>query len=323
MNAWLNALGRALLDCLRPKIIAISLLPLAVMLALVLLLGYFYWTPAVQAFGQWLQTSMAWGWIQPGLAQLGMDNAATWVASTFVFLVSSSLVAILSLVLVAVFMMPAMVQQVAARRFPQLASLGEQGWVRSLWWGLWATVLAVAAWVLTLPLWLIPPLAFVIPPLIWGWLAYRLFASDALLGHANAQERQLLLQQHRWPLLLMGVVCAYLGAAPSVVWASGIVFVLAFPVLLPLGVWIYTLVFIFSALWFIHYMFHALHELRLSQGYGLVDVVEDLKAEARPTRSTGAAVAEASIGSLLPKHDTDAKNPAQSPDSTASDRSLP
>jgi hypothetical protein len=36
----------------------------------------------------------------------------------------------------------------------------------------------------------------------------------------------------------------------------------AFVILIPIAVWIYTLVFIFSALWFVHFLLLALSKLR-------------------------------------------------------------
>jgi hypothetical protein len=60
----------------------------------------------------------------------------------------------------------------------------------------------------------------------------------------------------------MGVFCGYLGAAPSVLWASGALFAAAFVVLVPLAIWIYTLVFALSSLWFAHYCLAVLQLLR-------------------------------------------------------------
>jgi ABC-type transport system involved in multi-copper enzyme maturation permease subunit len=60
----------------------------------------------------------------------------------------------------------------------------------------------------------------------------------------------------------MGVATGYLGAAPSVVWASGWFFAAAFVFLIPVAIWIYTLVFAFSSLWFTHYALAALEQLR-------------------------------------------------------------
>ena len=64
-------------------------------------------------------------------------------------------------------------------------------------------------------------------------------------------------------LLLMGIATGYLGAAPSIVWASGWFFAAAFPILIPAAIWIYTLVFVFSSLWFSHYCLAALEQLRM------------------------------------------------------------
>jgi hypothetical protein len=63
-------------------------------------------------------------------------------------------------------------------------------------------------------------------------------------------------------LLGIGVLTGFLGAAPSILWASGALFAAAFVILAPLAIWIYTLVFAFSSLWFAHYCLAALEGLR-------------------------------------------------------------
>ncbi len=63
-------------------------------------------------------------------------------------------------------------------------------------------------------------------------------------------------------LLAMGVLTGYLGAAPGLVWASGVMFVALAPMLVPVAIWIYTLVFAFAALWFAHFTLSALQALR-------------------------------------------------------------
>ena len=102
----------------------------------------------------------------------------------------------------------------------------------------------------------------VVPPLIWGWLAYRMMSYDVLAEHASRDERRELIRRHRGPLFGMGVVTGYLGAAPSLVWVSGTMAVVLAPLLVPLAIWIYMLVFAFSALWFAHYALAALQALR-------------------------------------------------------------
>jgi hypothetical protein len=58
------------------------------------------------------------------------------------------------------------------------------------------------------------------------------------------------------------VLTGYLGAGPSLVWSIGISAVALSPVLVPLSIWLYTLIFAFSSLWFAHYGLAALQQLR-------------------------------------------------------------
>lgn len=262
MSPLLDSLWRAAVDCVRPRVIALSLLPLFVMAGLALALGYFYWDASVVSMQAFLEASgplgIFWGWLQ----DWGLRDTASRVAQLFVVALTTPVVVLVSLLVVALFMMPALVALVAQRRFAALEHKKGASLLASLAWSLVSTLLAVVAMVLSLPLWLIPPLVLVLPPLIWGWLTYRVMAFDALSGHASASERKILLQRHRMVLLLMGVVCGYLGAAPTIVWASGVVFAAAFLVLIPVGIWIYTMVFAFSALWFTHFCLAALERLR-------------------------------------------------------------
>jgi len=108
----------------------------------------------------------------------------------------------------------------------------------------------------------VPPLVLILPPLIWGWLTYRVMAFDALADHAGAEERREIFKRHRWWLLGMGVVTGYMGAAPSLVWSLGFMAVALAPFLVPLSIWLYTLIFAFSSLWFSHYGLSALQSLR-------------------------------------------------------------
>jgi hypothetical protein len=104
-----------------------------------------------------------------------------------------------------------------------------------------------------------------VPPLIWGWLTYRVMVYDVLSEHASKDERRELVRRYRTSFLGLGIATGYLGAAPSLVWASGLMFVALAPILVPVAIWIYTLVFAFSSLWFAHFALAALAELRAEQ----------------------------------------------------------
>ena len=196
------------------------------------------------------------------LPLLVMSVVALLLAPLFVVVLATPVIVLASLVVVSLLLTPALTRLVAERRFANLARLGGGSLAASLAWSAGSLLLAVLALVLTLPLWLIPPLVLVLPPLIWGWLTYRVMSFDALVDHASAEERRTILRQHRWPLLLIGVICGYLGAAPGIVWASMALFAVLFVLLVPLAIWIYTFVFVFSSLWFAHYALDALQRLR-------------------------------------------------------------
>lgn len=262
MSLLLDSFWRAVAYCLHPRVIALSFLPLLIMVVLSLGLGYFFWESAVEGVRAMLEASQLmksfWDWFQG----VGMGGLKTVVAPLIVIFAVTPVIVVLSLLLVAVFMTPALAALVGERRFPQLERKRGGSMLAGIAWSLGSTLLAAVALVVSLPLWLVPPLILVLPPLIWGWLTYRVMAFDVLAEHASAQERREVFRRHRGWLLGIGVLTGYLGAAPSLLWVSGALFAAAFVILVPLAVWIYTLVFAFSSLWFAHYCLAALEQLR-------------------------------------------------------------
>lgn len=269
MGLLFDSFWRAAAYCMRPRVIALSLLPLLLMAALALGLGHFYWDEAVGFMHSLLESSAwlksMWGWLQGW----GVGDVTSVMAPLMVVLTLAPMLVVISLLLVAMLMTPALVSLVAHRRFPELERKKGGSFLASVAWSVGSTVLALVALVVSIPLWLVPPLILVLPPLIWGWLTYRVMAFDALAEHASKDERKELFRRHRSSLLGIGILTGYLGAAPSIVWASGVVFAAAFFVLVPLAIWIYTLVFAFSSLWFTHYALAALQRLRAENEAGL------------------------------------------------------
>ncbi|MDH5856011.1 EI24 domain-containing protein [Lampropedia aestuarii] len=265
MQLIMESFWRALLDSFRPKIIGLSFLPLLLIVVAALVLGYFYWGAAVMTVTDWMHASVIWTWVDGRLSELGAQNVTAIFAPLLVVLLVSPILVILSLLLVTMLMTPAMAKQVATKRFPGLKPQAGSTFWRSLGWSLSSTVMALLALVVTLPLWLIPPMALILPPLIWGWLAYRVMSFDALVEYTSSAERKAILEQHRWPLLVIGIICGFLGAMPSIVWASGLIFALAFFVLIPAAVWLFTWVFALTSLWYAHYCLAVVAERRGAQ----------------------------------------------------------
>ena len=262
MNRLLDSFWRAAMYCLHPRVIALSVLPLIIMGAVSLGLAYFFWADAVAILRGALDGFALITRVMRWMEGMGLSGLNLVLAPTLLLLLSVPVIVIVSLLFVAVFMTPAMVALVGERRFPQLERKKGGSLLTSVVWSLGSTLVAAIALVLSIPLWLIPPLVLVLPPLIWGWLTYRVMAYDALSDHASLEERRQIFKTHRMPLLAIGVFSGYLGAAPSLIWASGAVFIAMAPVLVPLAIWIYTLVFAFSSLWFAHYALDVLEQFR-------------------------------------------------------------
>jgi hypothetical protein len=265
MRLLLDSFWRSVAYCMHPRVIVLSLLPLALMAVLAAVFGYFFWDASVawtrDALDAWPLLASFWSWI----GGLFSSDVTRVLAPMVVVIAATPLLVVVSLLIVAGCMAPPLTRLVADRRFPALEHKQGTSFIGGVARALGLTLLAMVALLVSMPLWLIPPLVLILPPLIWGWLTYRVMSFDALAEHASREERDALLRTHRLPLLGIGVLCGYLGAAPSIVWASGIIFAAAFFVLVPLAIWIYTLVFAFSALWFAHYCLDALSQLRLQR----------------------------------------------------------
>ena len=260
-----DAFWRAAAYCLHPRVIALSLAPLLIAAGSAFALGYYFWEPAVDAvratLGSWHLIDMLLGWLD----YIGAAGFRSVMAPIVVLALALPVIVVLSLLLVALLMTPAMVRMVAMRRFAGLeCKRGATLW-QSVGWSLWHALLALLALAVSLPFWLIPPLALIVPPLIWGWLGYKVFGFDVLADHASVAERRRLMREHKVPLLLMGVITGYLGAAPAAIWAIGVIAVAMAPFLILVSIWLYTLVFAFSTLWFAHYLLAALQAQRSRQ----------------------------------------------------------
>lgn len=309
MGLLLDSFWRAAVYCLRPRVVALSVLPLLLMVALALGLGYFYWDSAVRGMRAMLDASTllasVWSWLQGW----GLGDVTAVMAPLMVVLAVAPVLVVVSLLAVAVLMTPALVALVAERRFPDLERKRGGSFIASVAWSVGSTLLALVALVVSVPLWLVPPLVLVLPPLIWGWLTYRVMVFDALADHASKEERQEIFRRHRSSLLGIGIITGYLGAAPSIVWASGVVFAAAFFILVPLAIWIYTLVFAFSSLWFTHYGLAALQRLR-AESAGLAPVVVTADVAAPSAVVAPALPAASSATALPPAPSPTSENPA-------------
>lgn len=266
MNLLVDAFWRAALYCLRPRVILLSLLPLVLVIGVTVGSGYLFWDYAMDQVRLVLESSTfvnhGWAWLD----SMGLGRIKTVLAPLIVIFTVTPIIVILCLLVVALLMTPVLVRLVAQRRFAGLEERNGATFLQSVAWSLGSVLMALLALLVSIPLWFVPPLVLVLPPLIWGWLTYRVMAFDALATHASRDEIHTIMKQYRPQLLGMGVLSGYLGAAPSLVWGSVAFFPPWFVFLAPMAIWIYTLVFAFSSLWFAHYCLALLQILRRPAG---------------------------------------------------------
>lgn len=229
--------GRVWLLLLGPAVIALLVWLGLTVFMLDWLIAHFIEQPPIS----WLT---AWGavWLGKLLAALG-----GWL----LILAASYVTAML---LAAIFVLPLLLNHVAAVDYPELARMGKDSVTASTWNSLSAALLFLAGWVLTLPLWLVPGLGLVLPLFWMAWLNRRTFAYDALAVHATDEEWRELRRRHSLPLLMLGITLALLAHIPL------------------LGLLAPTL----AALAYVHFCLEALRRMR--QG-AIVTIIE--KAEGR------------------------------------------
>ena len=143
MTIW-EAFWRALATCVHPRILLWSLLPLVVAGTAVGLLGWAYWERALDAVREvldaWSMSTAVFQWLN----SVGLSGLRALVAPMIVVSLSVPAVLVLTLLLVAALATPAVVQLVAARRFPTLQAAQGASWLQGLLWSLVCTLAAPA-----------------------------------------------------------------------------------------------------------------------------------------------------------------------------------
>ncbi|KWR88859.1 EI24 domain-containing protein [Cupriavidus sp. IDO] len=261
MNDIFRSFGRALISQLHPRMLMLTVLPFVLATLLWGGLLWWWWDPIMSTTRALLEGSMLTSWIYSALDWFGLQSMRAVVAPLFVAALAVPLVIASMLVFISIFSVPSAVRHLE-RSYPDLAKAHGGSLLGSVFQSLGSTFVFLVLVLVTLPLWLVPPFFALIPPVLWGWLTYRVMTYDALAEHATAEERKVLMHRHRVPLLVMGVAVGLLGSAPTLLWVSSAAIIFLFPFVLAGTLWLYVLIFIFSALWFGHFCLHALARLR-------------------------------------------------------------
>ncbi len=258
-----TAYGRALRAQLSGRMLLLSIAPFLLSVALWAGLLYVGLQPLIDLIFNWFSEHGATSTSNNVLATFGLTAVKSFVPPLLAMLLLLPLMIVTALVFMGLAAMPAIARHVGQRQFPTLEKKAGGSLVGSVTNNLQVLLLFVPLWLASLVLYLVPPLALLVQAALWGWLTARVMSYDALADYASADERATLFARRRRGLFLIGFVSGLAGALPGIVWIGGaLLWVMLFPFLAALSIWLYLLVFIFSGLWFEYYCLQALQDLR-------------------------------------------------------------
>ncbi|HTJ95910.1 MAG TPA: EI24 domain-containing protein, partial [Rhodocyclaceae bacterium] len=144
------------------------------------------WPPIVAMLGWGMVASAVWVPARermqasfPDWSWLSNNWIADWLANIGLLLAFAPLVYFTTLMLLAAFALPHMMNLVADSDYPDLVRAGRGAFWGSLINTLIAGLVFVAGWLLTMPLLLIPGVLLVFPVIWLAWLNQRTFRFDA------------------------------------------------------------------------------------------------------------------------------------------------
>lgn len=224
-----SILFKAFIDSFRPRMLALTLVSVALAAVFWIVVIWFSINPLVSgAMGllSWLGLDFSAEVIQ---ADQGMLN---WLKFILVPLVVFSLlwpmVATSAVLLAGLYVTPPVVRFLAGKEFSSLQRKGNSGIFRNLWSTLKAVLVFILAWIVTLPLWLIPGVAFILPIVLTAYLLIAVMRFDALADHASIQEIEQIRQNDSTSAWLIGLVCAFLSFIPPILLIMPVMSALAF-----------------------------------------------------------------------------------------------
>jgi CysZ protein len=249
MRDILVASARALRSLGRKGVFVHLLWPSLAAMALWTVIALFSWSPLVEGIMGWIQGwSFAGEWLTSSEVGAGVALVLIKLALALALF---PLIYVTAALIVAVFALPMMLEEVARRDYADLELRRGGSNFGSAWNAVLAGVIFLVGMAVSLPLWLIPGGGLVASVVLTGWLNQRAFGYDALMLHADKAELAKLPRALRSSMLLLGGGCALLAYVP--------VINLVAPA--------------FCGLAFVHYMLEALRRERAERGVSILDPV--------------------------------------------------
>ncbi len=212
-----QAFGRALRSQLHPRMLFALLLPFLIMLGGAILLMIIALGPLTSWLDQQISESSTIIQANQWLLSMGLFSLMTlksFIVPITAVAILLPLSGILGLAVAAVCVMPMVIAHLSARDYHGLSMQGQQSFFVSLWNAIWVSLLFALGWLVTLPFWLVPPLGLLISIFWWTFAFSRMMRLDAIVEHATAQERRLLINRHNVGFWTIGLICALINLIP-------------------------------------------------------------------------------------------------------------
>src|SRR5258708_11438321 len=183
MNAILNALARALVSVMRPRVVWLVVWQVLVALMIWVTLAAVYWSEAAG----WIDLQLhQWPVYEWAVSIWPLSLFAAWFGWLLLLLLFVPVVLITAVLIISVVSMPAMATHVGERDYPGLARRKGGTLAGSVWNAVAALVLFALLFAVSLPLWLVPLLWPVLPGLLFGYFNPRVFRFYPLAATASA-----------------------------------------------------------------------------------------------------------------------------------------
>ncbi len=209
MPLTFKAITRALRDLIQFKIIWIMIWPILVASSLWLIVGMVFW----DIFSVWIFQGLAAIGVADWLARTDPGWIATSIQGFIHLLVFLPLIMLTTLIITAFFVMPALINLVAKKHFPNLKYEYGGTVIGNIVNTFFAITIYLIIWAIALPL-LAFGVGLFIPFIAAAFLNQQLFRYDALSEHANSKEIKKLLSSSRLPSWNLGLLTGMVQYVP-------------------------------------------------------------------------------------------------------------
>lgn len=209
MSGLFSSLSRASANLFNPRMLWLWSWPMMISAIFWWVIGTFLWTP----LSGWILTVIPTDILQDWLESSRLQAIADSVENVINVIIFVTLTITTSMVITALITMPALVNFVAKRYYPDLSRMQGGTVTGSLRNVISAIMIFFTLWIITIPLWF-TGIGLIAPLLAAAYLNQRLFFYDALSEHANNTELNKLSSSDRLARWSLGFLTGLLQFVP-------------------------------------------------------------------------------------------------------------